>query len=170
MSTVAEAPASGGFLDKIEKLGNKVPNPTIMFLYLIGFIALLSAALAAANVSVTDEVVTQVPKSELQTINEALGGMIVPWDQTTQEEVILPDYITSEVDIPVRLRGPIGCSSTRIRRRRSSTVTTRPRTLTMPRTWRGARGTCAGWAAESCSIGCEIGPRCWSWVRRSYGP
>lgn len=102
MSTVAEAPASGGFLDKIEKLGNKVPNPTIMFLYLIGFIALLSAALAAANVSVTDEVVTQVPKSELQTINEALGGMIVPWDQTTQEEVILPDYITSEVDIPVR--------------------------------------------------------------------
>jgi len=102
MTAATEAPAKGGFLDKIETLGNKVPNPTIMFVYLIGFIALLSAALAWANVSVQDELVVQVPKSELQTINEALGGMIVPWDTTTQEEVILPDYITSEVDIPVR--------------------------------------------------------------------
>ena len=102
MTATTEAPAKSGFLDKIEKLGNKVPNPTIMFVYLIGFIALLSAALAWANVSVTDEVVTQVPKQELQTINEALGGMIVPWDLTTQQEVILPDYMLSRVEIPVR--------------------------------------------------------------------
>lgn len=102
MTAETETPAKGGFLDKIETLGNKVPNPTIMFLYLIGFIALLSAALAAANVSVTDEVVTQVPKAEWQTINEGLGGMIVPWDTTTDQEAILPDYIVSEVEIPVR--------------------------------------------------------------------
>jgi aminobenzoyl-glutamate transport protein len=102
MTATTEAPAKGGFLDKIEVLGNKVPNPTIMFLYLIGFVAILSAALAWAKVSVTDEVVVQVPKSELATINEALGGMIVPWDTTTGEEVILPDYITQQVDIPVR--------------------------------------------------------------------
>jgi len=102
MTATAEAPAKGGFLDKIETLGNKVPNPTIMFLYLIALVAVLSAILAWAKISVTDEVVVQVPKSELQTINEALGGMIVPWDTTTQEEVILPDYITQEVDIPVR--------------------------------------------------------------------
>lgn len=102
MTTKSDAPAKGGFLDKIETLGNKVPNPTIMFLYLIGFVALLSAALAWANVSVTDEVVTQVPKDEWQTINEGLGGMIVPWDVTTGQEVILPDYIVTEVEIPVR--------------------------------------------------------------------
>ncbi len=84
MTATTEAPAKGGFLDKIETLGNKVPNPTIMFVYLIGFIALLSAALAWANVSVTDELVTQVPKQEWQTINEALGGMVVPWDITTR--------------------------------------------------------------------------------------
>ena len=102
MTADAEAPAKGGFLDKIETLGNKVPNPTIMFLYLLAFVAVLSALLAWAKVSVTDEVVTQVPKAELQALNEALGGMIVPWDPTTQQEVILPDYITSEVDIPVR--------------------------------------------------------------------
>lgn len=102
MSADTEAPAKGGFLDKVERLGNKVPNPTIMFVYLIGFIALLSAALAWANVSVKDEIVTQVPKEQLQAINEALGGMIVPWDQTTEQEVTLPDYIVSEVDVPVR--------------------------------------------------------------------
>ena len=102
MTATTETPAKGGFLDKIETLGNKVPNPTIMFVYLIGFIALLSAALAWANVSVTDEVVTQVPKAEWQTINEGLGGMIVPWDITTDQEAILPDYIVTEVEIPVR--------------------------------------------------------------------
>ena len=102
MTATAEAPAKSGFLDKIENLGNKVPNPTIMFLYLIAIVAVLSAILAWAKVSVTDEIVTQVPKSELATINEALGGMIVPWDITTGEEVILPDYITQEVEIPVR--------------------------------------------------------------------
>lgn len=102
MTASTEAPAQRGFLDKIETLGNKVPNPTIMFLYLIAFVALLSAALAWANVSVTEEVVTQVPKAEWQTINEALGGMIVPWDVTTEQEVILPDYVVTEVEIPVR--------------------------------------------------------------------
>jgi aminobenzoyl-glutamate transport protein len=102
MTATAEAPAKSGFLDKIENLGNKVPNPTIMFLYLIAIVAVLSAILAWAKVSVTDEIVTQVPKSELATINEALGGMIVPWDITTGQEVILPDYITQEVEIPVR--------------------------------------------------------------------
>jgi len=102
MTATTETPAKGGFLDKIETLGNKVPNPTIMFLYLIAIVAVLSAVLAWAKVSVSDEVVVQVPKSELATINEALGGMIVPWDTTTQEEVILPDYITQQVDIPVR--------------------------------------------------------------------
>ena len=34
-------------LDGIETLGNKVPHPVIMFLYLILFVALLSALLAA---------------------------------------------------------------------------------------------------------------------------
>jgi aminobenzoyl-glutamate transport protein len=102
MTATTEAPATGGFLDKIEKLGNKVPNPTIMFVYLIGFVALLSAALAWANISVTDDVVTQVPKTELQHINAALGGMIVPWDLTTQQAVELPDYVVSTVEIPVR--------------------------------------------------------------------
>ena len=50
MSATAEAPPEEaqqkGLLAWIEKVGNKVPNPTIMFVYLIGIIAVLSAILA----------------------------------------------------------------------------------------------------------------------------
>ncbi|WP_337003034.1 AbgT family transporter, partial [Microbacterium sp. LB12] len=48
---------SKGFLNWIEKVGNKVPDPTIMFVYLIALIAVLSALLSWAGVSVTDDVV-----------------------------------------------------------------------------------------------------------------
>ena len=94
--------SNSGFLDTIERLGNKVPNPTIMFLYLIGFVALLSAALAAANVSVTDTVATPVPKAQLQHINDALGGTLAVYDTASNEIVGLPDYVVSEREFPVR--------------------------------------------------------------------
>jgi aminobenzoyl-glutamate transport protein len=60
--TAATAPAPehtamGRLLDVIERAGNKVPHPVMMFLYLIIGVILLSAALAFAGVSVTDEIV-----------------------------------------------------------------------------------------------------------------
>ncbi len=59
----AQAPAKRGFgqrmLDGIERLGNRVPHPAIIFLVLIGLVIVLSVALAAAHVSVTHE--TEVP-------------------------------------------------------------------------------------------------------------
>jgi aminobenzoyl-glutamate transport protein len=56
----AEAPAAkrsfnDRMLDTIEKAGNKVPHPVIMFIYLIAGIAVLSAVLAWFDVSVTEE-------------------------------------------------------------------------------------------------------------------
>ncbi|WP_448061264.1 AbgT family transporter [Cellulomonas hominis] len=93
---------SSGMLDRIERLGNKVPNPTIMFVYLIAFVALLSAVLSWANVSVTDEVVTQVPTAQLQELNNALGGTLVPFDTATGTFVELPDYTVAEQTFPVR--------------------------------------------------------------------
>lgn len=101
MSTT-EAPATGGFLDRIERLGNKVPNPTIMFIYLIGFIAVLSAILAWAGVTVHDEVVTEVPKAQFEVLNQELGGSIVPFDTSTNTIAHLPDYIVSEQTVAVR--------------------------------------------------------------------
>ena len=65
--TAATAPApapaekSGGFLDIIEKVGNKVPHPVLMFLYLIIGVIVLSAILAILGVSVTDQIAVPIP-------------------------------------------------------------------------------------------------------------
>jgi aminobenzoyl-glutamate transport protein len=52
-AALKKANQSSGFLNWIEKVGNKVPDPTIMFLYLIAFIAVLSWILSWIGVSVT---------------------------------------------------------------------------------------------------------------------
>ena len=59
MSEAATAPehtAMGRLLDVIERAGNKVPHPVLMFLYLMIGVIVLSAILAFAGVSVTDEI------------------------------------------------------------------------------------------------------------------
>jgi len=48
--------ALGRLLDVIERAGNKVPHPVMMFLYLIIGVIVLSAVLGFAGVSVTDEI------------------------------------------------------------------------------------------------------------------
>jgi aminobenzoyl-glutamate transport protein len=48
-------------LDGIETLGNKVPHPVMMFVYLIVFIILLSTILQILGVSVTEQVLEPVP-------------------------------------------------------------------------------------------------------------
>ena len=62
--TAATAPApkeSGGLLDIIEKVGNKVPHPVLMFLYLIIGVIVASAILAFLGVSVTDQIAVPIP-------------------------------------------------------------------------------------------------------------
>src|SRR4029079_3082838 len=67
MTAAADAIPAKGFsqrmLDGIERLGNKVPHPVLMFLYLIIGVIVLSAVLALAGVSVTEQIVVpdQVP-------------------------------------------------------------------------------------------------------------
>lgn len=103
MSTrAAEDTGSSGFLNWIERVGNKVPNPTIMFVYLIALVAVLSALLAWAGVSVTDEVVVPVPRDEFNQINEHLGGTWSIYDSTTGEPAEVPDYVISEETFDVR--------------------------------------------------------------------
>ncbi len=94
--------ASPKFLDWIERVGNKVPNPTIMFVYLILIIAFLSAILSWSGVSVTDEVVTPVPRDEFSQINEHLGGTWSIYDSVTGEPAEIPDFVISEQTFPVR--------------------------------------------------------------------
>lgn len=102
--TVAVPIATGNskWLDWIERVGNKVPNPTIMFVYLIGIVALLSAVLSLAGVSVTDDVVVPVPRDEFHQINEHLGGTWSIYDSVTGEPAEVPDFIVSTETFAVR--------------------------------------------------------------------
>jgi aminobenzoyl-glutamate transport protein len=67
MSTAETAPKAGekkgSMLDFIEKLGNKVPHPVLMFLYLIIFVIVLSQILAMAGVSVTEQIAVALPEA-----------------------------------------------------------------------------------------------------------
>jgi aminobenzoyl-glutamate transport protein len=102
----ATSPDTGGgssrFLDGIERLGNKVPNPVVMFLYLIAGVAVISALLSWADVSVTEEVVRPVPTSEIRDIRDALGGSVVAYDVVLQQEVTVPEYLVEEETFEVR--------------------------------------------------------------------
>jgi aminobenzoyl-glutamate transport protein len=60
-ATVPQHTAMGRLLDVIERGGNKVPHPVMMFLYLMIGVILLSAVLGFAGVSVTDEIAVPVP-------------------------------------------------------------------------------------------------------------
>ena len=57
MSSTAVAPRNDeahGFLRKLEVIGNKLPNPAILFLIMLGFLALLSVVLEMAGISGVD--------------------------------------------------------------------------------------------------------------------
>ena len=87
-------PKRGGMqrmLDGIEKVGNKVPHPAIIFVGLCVLVIVLSAILAAFDVSVTYDVAVQPP---LVAEQEYVGGSVVP------EPVISPEqYLNDEMDI-----------------------------------------------------------------------
>ena len=59
--TAPQHTAMGRLLDVIERAGNRVPHPVLMFFYLIIGVVVLSGVLAFAGVSVTDEIAVPVP-------------------------------------------------------------------------------------------------------------
>jgi aminobenzoyl-glutamate transport protein len=78
------------FLGGIERVGNKVPHPAIIFLGLCLFVIVLSAVLSAIDVSVTYDVVEQAP---VEAEEEYVGGSIEP------ETVVDPDaYLDTEFE------------------------------------------------------------------------
>lgn len=55
-----EPPKNSGWLGTVERIGNKVPHPVLMFLYLILIVIALSAILDWIGVSVTEEIAVPI--------------------------------------------------------------------------------------------------------------
>ncbi|MGL5751968.1 MAG: AbgT family transporter [Paraclostridium sp.] len=66
MSKVNNKKSNGGFMDAIEKLGNKLPHPVLMFIYIAAFVLVASAVLGSFGV------VAKTPLGEFP-INNLLG-------------------------------------------------------------------------------------------------
>jgi aminobenzoyl-glutamate transport protein len=90
--------SSGGFLGWIERVGNKVPHPAIIFLALIVGVIVLSAILSWADVSVTTEVVEPEDTTVSQEYN---GGTSYPSLDHDPEEAI-PEYEVQTETIEVK--------------------------------------------------------------------
>lgn len=104
MSAAAAAEkSSGGFLGWIERVGNKVPHPAIIFLALIVGVIVLSAVLAWADVSVTTEVAEPEDTTVSQEYN---GGTSYPSLDHAPEETI-PEYTvrTETIEVESLLSG-----------------------------------------------------------------
>jgi aminobenzoyl-glutamate transport protein len=88
-AVTAEPGEAPGFTQKllggIEKVGNRVPHPVLIFLYLIALVIVLSVILDALNVGITEDVLvpTTPPTVDLDTI--ATGS-------TAPTEVVEPNY------------------------------------------------------------------------------
>lgn len=76
-SESTERPFTERMLDGVERLGNKVPHPVLMFLYLIGIIIIVSQVLDWANVSVTEEIAEPVPVEVVQDYYEDTSGSVI---------------------------------------------------------------------------------------------
>jgi len=97
-----DAPKGGvlqRMLDGIERVGNKVPHPALLFLALIVIIIVLSQILAWAGVSATYEVVKPPPVA----VEEYdIGGSVMPGERLPGERADAEDYAvvteTAEVE------------------------------------------------------------------------
>ncbi len=84
-----EAKGSGGFLDLIERVGNKVPHPAILFLLLCLGMILLSQVFYWLGASATYEVVKPIPVPVEQ---YDIAGSVMPGERLPNEQADATDY------------------------------------------------------------------------------
>jgi aminobenzoyl-glutamate transport protein len=96
MAQVAAPPKNRGFvnkmLDTIEKVGNKVPSPVMMFLYLIIGVIVLSAILDLADVHITEDVIV-APTEQVEQYfpGETSGPALYPVTDDPEQGYLLAD-------------------------------------------------------------------------------
>ena len=118
-ATAPQHTAMGRLLDVIERAGNKVPHPVMMFLYLIIGVIVLSAVLALAGVSVTEEIV--VPDA-VEVVPDYYEDTTQPILEPANDLEYQGDFHLEEVTIPIKslARRPRACASSSRRSSRTS--------------------------------------------------
>lgn len=102
MAVAHPAEAKGtSMLDRIERVGNRIPHPVMMFLYLIIFIAVLSHVLYLFDVVAVEEIALPVAESELVDEHGGLGGSDYPYPVYPEVPNDDPEYEIVEQTIPV---------------------------------------------------------------------
>jgi aminobenzoyl-glutamate transport protein len=101
---VAKRGAVQRLLDGIERLGNKVPHPAVMFVALCLLVIVVSAVLAMANVQVTTEVVSPTQPAATADDNYPYypGGSVVPDGATNPEPPGADEYVPHTETIEVK--------------------------------------------------------------------
>jgi aminobenzoyl-glutamate transport protein len=119
--TSEQQPESKGILDTIERIGNKVPNPVLMFAYLILFVFVIAQILYWLDVSVTETIAVPAGETVYQEFyGDSTGTILQPaYGQSTGEYVgagpeygldeytpagslLDSDYVLEEVTIEIR--------------------------------------------------------------------
>jgi aminobenzoyl-glutamate transport protein len=106
MSVAAEAAPAKSFgqrmLDGVERLGNKVPHPAVMFFYLILIVIVLSHLLFLLGVSVTEQIaVPKVVESTPNYYEDSTYPIVVP-GQEGIENAYADDFEVVEQTIPIQ--------------------------------------------------------------------
>src|SRR5262245_49793272 len=105
MGETIEVPQKRGItqklLDGVERLGNRVPHPTVIFITLCGVVIVLSQILYMFDIGVTYEVAVRPPVPV--EIDYDLGGSEVPHETLPPEANYEPDHgyeiVTEHTDI-----------------------------------------------------------------------
>lgn len=98
MAQTAAPPEGQGFVTKmlgmVEKIGNKVPSPVMMFLYLIIGVIVLSFVLELADVKVTEDIIVPAPQmvEPYGLAGGTTGTQLLPVDYDVEHGYQLTDY------------------------------------------------------------------------------
>ncbi|MBL8127867.1 MAG: AbgT family transporter, partial [Chloroflexia bacterium] len=97
-STASEDKRNKGILGKIEEIGNKVPHPAMIFVYLIVFVILLSTVLGLFGVGITEQVLVPAGPDAVS-VNYLAGP-----DEATYvlPDAYTSDYVVQEVTTTIR--------------------------------------------------------------------
>ena len=100
-ATVPQHTAMGRVLDVIERAGNKVPHPVMMFLYLIIGVVVISSVLAFAGVSVTEQIVVPDDVQVIPDYYEDSTQPIIEPGAAELGEGYEGDWHIEEVTVPI---------------------------------------------------------------------